>query len=235
MTPHNEAKKEDIAKIVIMPGDPKRAKFITENYLTNYKLVNDVRGMLAYTGEYKGKKITIMASGMGMPSMGIYSYELFKFYDVDVIIRVGSMGAYDTGLNLYDVVIAKESYSDSTFAKVQNGTKDNILLSDVELNEKIIETAKEMNIKVNEGRVYSTDVFYHDSVDVDYMNKTLGCFGTEMETFSLFHNAKVCNKKATAIITVSDHLRTGKETTADERETAFRTMMELALNSTLKI
>ena len=235
MTPHNEAKKEDIARIVIMPGDPRRAKFITENYLSNYKLVNDVRGMLAYTGDYKGTKITVMASGMGMPSIGIYSYELFKFYDVDVIMRVGSMGAYDANLDLYDVVLATESYADSTFAKVQNGTEDKVLSSDDELNKIIIETANESNIKIHPGRVYSSDVFYHEKTDIDYMNNTLGCLGTEMETFALFHNAKVLNKKATAIITVSDHLRTGKETTSLERETAFRTMMELALNSALKM
>ena len=235
MTPHNCAKKEDIANIVIMPGDPKRAKFITENYLEDYKLVNDVRGMLAYTGFYKGKRITVMASGMGMPSIGIYSYELFKFYDVDVIIRVGSMGAYDESLDLYDVVLASESYSESSFAKVQNGVEDKILLSDKELNEKILETAKENNIKVHLGRVNSTDVFYGENSDIDHLNKTLGCLGVEMETFALFHNANVLNKKATAILTVSDHIRTGKETTAEERETAFRTMMELALESALKM
>ena len=235
MTPHNEAKKEDIARIVIMPGDPKRAKFITENYLTDYHLVNEVRGMLAYTGYYKGTKITVMASGMGMPSIGIYSYELFKFYDVDIIMRVGSMGAYDTSLDLYDVVLATESYSDSSFAKVQNGYEDHVILSDSTLNEKIIETANETNIKIHPGRVYSTDVFYHEKSDIDYMNHELGCLGTEMETFALFHNAKTLNKKATALITVSDHLRTGKETTPEERETAFRTMMELALNSALKM
>ena len=235
MTPHNEAKKEDIARIVIMPGDPRRAKFITENYLTDYRLVNDVRGMLAYTGKYKGTDITVMASGMGMPSMGIYSYELFKFYDVDVIMRVGSMGAYDANLDLYDVVLATESYSESTFAKSQNGTEDNVLYSDTTLNEIILKTAAETNVKVHTGRVHSSDVFYHESVDVDHMNFDLGCLGTEMETFALFHNAKVCNKKATAIITVSDHLRTGKETTSEERETAFRTMMELALNSAINM
>ena len=235
MTPHNEAKKEDIARIVIMPGDPRRAKFITENYLTDYRLVNDVRGMLAYTGKYKGTDITVMASGMGMPSMGIYSYELFKFYDVDIIMRVGSMGAYDANLELYDVVLATESYSESTFAKSQNGTEDNVLYSDTTLNEIILKTAAETNVKVHTGRVHSSDVFYHESVDVDHMNFDLGCLGTEMETFALFHNAKVCNKKATAIITVSDHLRTGKETTSEERETAFRTMMELALNSAINM
>lgn len=235
MTPHNEAKKEDIARIVIMPGDPRRAKFITENYLENYILVNDVRGMLAYTGYYKGTRLTVMASGMGIPSMGIYSYELFKFYDVDVIIRVGSMGAYDANLELYDVVIAEESYSDSPYARIQNGNEDNILKSDTTLNEIITNTANEHNITLHKGRVYCSEVFYHEEVDIDYMNHTLGCFGTEMETFALFHNAKALGKKATAIITVSDHIRTGKETTADERETAFKTMMELALNSAIKM
>lgn len=235
MTPHNCAKKEDIANIVIMPGDPKRAKFITENYLEDYKLVNDVRGMLAYTGFYKGKRITVMASGMGMPSIGIYSYELFKFYDVDVIIRVGSMGAYDESLDLYDVVLASESYSESSFAKVQNNVDDKVLLSNSYLNEKILETANENNIKVHTGRVDSTDVFYGENSDIDHLNKTLGCLGAEMETFALFHNANVLNKKATAILTVSDHIRKGKETTSEERETAFRTMMELALESALKM
>lgn len=235
MTPHNEAKKEDIAKIVIMPGDPKRAKYITEHYLENYKLVNEIRGMLAYTGYYKGKRITVMASGMGIPSMGIYSYELFKFYDVDIIIRVGSMGAYDEKLDLYDIVIAEESYSDSSFAKMQNGTETKFILSDNDLNDKIKETAKEMNVEVHPGRVYCSDIFYNENADIDYNNKTLNCLGTEMETFGLFHTAKICNKKATAIITISDHLRTGKETTPEERETAFCTMMELALNSALKM
>lgn len=235
MTPHNEAKKEDIAKIVIMPGDPRRAKYITEHYLTDYKLVNDVRGMLAYTGYYMGKRITVMASGMGMPSMGIYSYELFKFYDVDVIIRVGSMGAYDENLELYDVVLVEESCSESSYARNQDGNIDTVILSDFDLNNTIRQTAKEMGKKITLGRIYSTDVFYQVDSKVDYRNKILGCLGTEMETFSLFHNARHLGKKATALLTVSDHLRTGKETTPEERETAFNTMMEIALNSTLTI
>lgn len=233
MTPHNEAKIEDIAKIVIMPGDPRRAKYITETYLTDYKLVNDVRGMLAYTGYYKGKRITVMASGMGMPSMGIYSYELFKFYDVDVIIRVGSMGAYDANLELYDVVLVEESCSESSYARNQDGNIDSVILSDFDLNNLVRQTAKEMGKKITLGRIYSTDVFYQVDSKVDYRNKILGCLGTEMETFSLFHNARHLGKKATALLTVSDHLRTGKETTPDERETAFKEMMEIALNSTL--
>ena len=142
MTPHIEAKKEDIASIVIMPGDPLRAKYIAENYLTDYMLVNDVRNMLAYTGYYKGKRVTVMASGMGNPSMGIYSYELFKFYDVDTIIRVGSCGAYTKNLNLYDLILVEESYSDSNYAFVQNGFKDKIITSSSELNEVIIQNLK---------------------------------------------------------------------------------------------
>ena len=234
-TVHIESKKEDIADIVLMPGDPNRAKYIAKKFLKDYRLVNSVRGMTAYTGYYKDRLVTIFPSGMGNPSMGIYSYELFKFYDVDIIMRVGSMGAYDANLELYDVVLATESYSESTFAKAQNGTEDNVLYSDTTLNEIILKTAAETNVKVHTGRVHSSDVFYHESVDVDHMNFDLGCLGTEMETFALFHNAKVCNKKATAIITVSDHLRTGKETTSEERETAFRTMMELALNSAINM
>ena len=134
MTPHIEAKKEEIAKTVIMPGDPLRAKFIAETYLEEYRLVNQVRGMYAYTGKYKGKEVTVMASGMGMPSIGIYSYELFKFYDVDNIIRIGTCGAYTDKIKLYDVILAKEVYTDSSFAKVQNGSTYNTLTSNEELN-----------------------------------------------------------------------------------------------------
>jgi purine-nucleoside phosphorylase len=145
------------------------------------------------------------------------------------------MGAYDSSLDLYDVVVATESYSDSTFAKVQDNTLDNILYSNVFINEKIVDVAKEMNINITLGRVYSTDVFYHEETNIDYMNNDLKCLGTEMETFALFHNANHLGKKATAILTVSDHLRTGKETTPEEREKAFNNMIEIALNTTLAI
>jgi len=143
MTPHNEAKKEDIAKIVLMPGDPLRAKYIAENFLSDVKLVNSVRGMYAYTGEYKGKRITVMAHGMGNGSIGIYSYELYKFYDVDKIIRIGSCGAYKEGLKLLDVILAENAYSEGAYAKLQNGCEDNLIPASKELNEKIIETANE--------------------------------------------------------------------------------------------
>ena len=163
MTPHNEAKKEDIAKVVIMPGDPMRAKYIAEKYLSNYRLVNDVRGMLAYTGVYKGKEVTVMASGMGIPSMGIYSYELFKYYDVDVIIRVGTMGAYSPNLKLFDVVLNTEAYSDSTFALAQNGYDKNVISPSTELNELVKSTANNLGIKITEGRIYSSEVFYKEN------------------------------------------------------------------------
>ena len=153
MTPHIEAKEGEIASIVLMPGDPKRAEFIAKTYLKDYKLVNTVRGILAFTGIYKDTKVTVMASGMGMPSMGIYSYELYKFYNVDTIIRIGSAGCYDENLNVYDVLLVLDSYTDSSFAKVQNGSEENILSSSNEINQKIKESAKELNINLHEGRV----------------------------------------------------------------------------------
>ena len=159
-TPHNEANINEIAKTVLMPGDPLRAKYIAETYLDDYKLVNKVRNIYAYTGKYKGKEVTIMASGMGMPSMGIYSYELFKFYDVDNIIRIGTAGAYTKDLNLYDVVLVEGSYSESSFAKAQNGCLDNILYSNKELNKKIEDTAEKLNINVTKSIIHSSDIFY---------------------------------------------------------------------------
>ena len=235
MTPHNEAKKEDIASVVLMPGDPKRAKYIAENYLTDYKLVNEVRGMYAFTGYYKNKRITVMASGMGIPSMGIYSYELFKLYDVDVIIRIGSIGALDESLKLYNIILADESYSESSYARVQNGTKDNVIASSKEINEIIKITAKELNIDIHEGRICSSDAFYRENPDLDFINYGMHCLGTEMESFALFHNANVCGKKAACIATVSDHIRTGEELPPKEREKSFAKMMELALETILKI
>ena len=146
MTPHINAKKEEIAKVVIMPGDPMRAKFIADTYLEDSKLVNNVRGMYAYTGLFHGKKITVMASGMGMPSIGIYSYELFHFYDVDYIIRIGTAGSYQTDLNVYDVLLVEESYSDSSYAQVQNGSTQDIIRASQMLNQKMIEVAKQMKM-----------------------------------------------------------------------------------------
>ena len=213
-TPHNEANINEIAKTVLMPGDPLRAKYIAETYLDDYKLVNKVRNIYAYTGKYKGKEVTIMASGMGMPSMGIYSYELFKFYDVDNIIRIGTAGAYTKDLNLYDVVLVEGSYSESSFAKAQNGCLDNILYSNKELNKKIEDTAEKLNINVTKSIIHSSDIFYKENDNFEELLNKYGCKCVEMESFALFHNANVLNKKAACILTISDNLVTHEETTA---------------------
>ena len=230
-TPHNMANVGEIAKTVIMPGDPLRAKHIAEKYLTDYKLVNTVRNMYAYTGYYNGKEVTIMASGMGMPSMGIYSYELFKFYDVDKIIRVGSAGSYTDKLNLYDIVLVEGSYSESTYAKTQNGCLDNILYSSKELNKYLEEIALKNNIKITKGIVHSSDVFYKENNNFRELVDKYGCLCAEMESFALFHNANIFNKQATCLLTISDSLVTHEETTSEEKEKNFNQMIELALKS----
>ena len=235
MTPHNEARKEDIAKIVLMPGDPLRAKFIAENFMDNCKVVNSVRGMLAYTGEYRGKRITVMGHGMGIPSVGIYSYELFKFYDVDAIIRIGSCGSYKKDVKVLDVLLVDNAYSESTYALVQNGFTGNMTKSNDELNAKIKETAKEMNLDVKFTNIHSSDVFYSDTTDIKELTEKYGCSAVEMESFGLFHNANVLNKKAACILTVSDSLVEKAELTADERRTSMTNMIKLALETTLKI
>ncbi len=235
MTPHNEARKEDIAKVVLMPGDPLRAKFIAENFMDNYKVVNSVRGMLAYTGEYKGKRITVMGHGMGIPSVGIYSYELFKFYDVDAIIRIGSCGSYKKDVKVLDVLLVDNAYSESTYALVQSGFTGNMTKSSDELNEKIKETAKEMNLDVRFSNIHSSDVFYSDTTNIEELTEKYGCSAVEMESFGLFHNANVLNKKAACILTVSDSLVEKAQLTADERRTSMTNMIKLALESTLKM
>ncbi len=231
MTPHNEANKEDIAKTVLMPGDPLRAKFIAENFLEDYKLVNKVRNVYAYTGTYKGKRVTVMASGMGMPSIGIYSYELYKFYDVDTIIRVGSAGAYTDELNLYDIVLADGAYSESSFAKTQNGETRNILHGNEELNNHIKEVGKRMGINVHYNTIHSSDIFYKEQDNFREIREKYGCACIEMESFALFHNANVLGKKAACILTISDNLVTHEETTPEERQNSFKQMIELALES----
>ena len=234
-TPHIESKKEDIAKVVLMPGDPLRAKFIAENFLENAILVNSVRNMLAYTGTYKGKKVTVFASGMGMPSIGIYSYELFKEYDVDTIIRVGSAGAYTEGLNLYDVLLVEGAYSESSFAKTQSGELSNILYSDVNTNNAISNKANSLGINLHKGIVHSSDVFYKENDNFHEIADKYKCLAVEMETFALFHNAKVTGKKATAIVTISDNLVTHEQTTSEERQNSFVTMIKLALEAAIEL
>jgi len=233
MTPHNEAKLGEIAKTVLMPGDPLRAKYVAEKYLTDVKLVNKVRNIFAYTGLYKGKEVTIMASGMGMPSIGIYSYELYKFYNVENIIRIGSAGAYSKDINLYDVVLTNEAYSKSSFAKVQ-GYDSEIIKASETLNNKIKEVALKTNKKILEGRIHSSDVFYGDADIKDLFNNKK-CLCVEMESFALFYNALKLNKNAACLLTISDNLETKEETTSEQRQNSFNEMIELALDTVVEL
>lgn len=231
-TPHNSAKEGMIAKTVLMPGDPLRAKFIAENYLENVEQFNSVRNMFGFTGDYKGTRVSVMGSGMGMPSIGIYSYELFKFYDVENIIRIGSAGAYTKELNLFDVVLVTGSYSESSFAKTQNGYDKDITYPSKELNDKLIKASKDLNIELHPSLIHSSDVFYREP-DPNFLDEIVkkGCKCVEMESFALFHNASVLNKHAACLLTISDSLVDSKQTTAEERQTSFTKMMEVALQS----
>ena len=234
-TPHNQAVKGEIAKKVLMPGDPLRAKFIAETFLEDAKLVNQVRNMFAYTGTYKGRPVTVMASGMGMPSMGIYSYELFSLYDVEQIIRIGSAGACVPELHIGDVVLADGAWSESTFARTQNGYDKDVILPSAELNAHIRESAENLNISLTVARVHSSDVFYCESNVDDYkvIYEKHKCVCTEMESFALFHNANVLGKKAACLLTISDSLVTGESASPMARQTAFTDMMKIALEACL--
>ena len=233
-TPHNKAQIGEIAKTVIMPGDPLRASFIAKNYLTNAKLVNDVRNMNAYTGEYKGKTITVMAHGMGIPSIGIYAYELYNEYDVERIIRVGSCGSYNKDIHVRDIILVDKVYSESTFAKVQNGFEGNVIPSSNELNELILKTASEKNIHIIKSNVHCTDVFYGNANKEELIEK-YGANVVEMESYGLFHLAQnVFHREASCLLTVSDSLVTKEELTAEERQLTFNTMLELALDAAVK-
>lgn len=232
-TPHNAAEKEQIAKTVLMPGDPLRAKYVAENYLEDAKLVNTVRNAFAYTGTYKGRPVSVMASGMGMPSIGIYSYELYKFYDVENIIRIGSAGAYDRELKIYDLVLADSCYSESSYARCQSGDKSDIQYPDAVLNEKLLRAGKKLGIPVKTGRIHSGDVFYYEDGQpgYTYYRNEKDCLCVEMESFALFHNAKVLGRKAACILTISDSLVTHEVTTSEERQNAFTNMMKVALEA----
>ncbi len=238
-TPHNEANLGDIAKTVIMPGDPLRAKYIAENFLENEKLVNEVRGMYAYTGTYKGKEITIMASGMGMPSMSIYSYELYKFYNVENIIRIGSCGAYKPELKLFDIVLSKGSYSESNYALTFNNDNCHFTTASSELNNIILETAKDNNYKIYCSNTVCLDCFdpYMPNINkfLARLPKDLDPYSGEMEAFSLFYNANYFNKKASCLMTVVDSKFITEIATAQERQTGLNNMIKLALESSLKV
>lgn len=234
-TPHNAANPGDIAATVLMPGDPLRAKLIAETYLEDVKCFNTVRGMLGFTGTYKGKRLSVMGSGMGMPSMGIYSYELFTVYDVQRIIRIGSMGAYCAEAKLRDVMLVTSAWSQSTFARVQNGCEDDVLFPGEELTGIIRRTARAIGQPLLEGRIHSTDVFYTAPGAFDFAacSREKGCLGVEMESFALFHNASACGKEAACLATVSDSFVSEEKLSAEERQTSFDAMMRLALEAAI--
>ncbi len=234
-TVHIEANKEDIAPVVIMPGDPKRVEYIASKYLEDKKLVNQVRGELAYTGYYKNRKVTIFSSGMGIPSMGIYSYELFKDYDVKAIIRIGSAGSYTEDLNIGDLFLVESSYSDSNYADSYGGGSDKIVYSHAGLNEEIITTARMHGIKLRIGRCHSTESFYKENFDYQKFRDEKNCDCVEMETFSLFINAQELNKKASCILTISDSYVTNEKLNSEQREHDFDEMIKLALEAAIKV
>ena len=229
-------KKEDIAKLVLMPGDPLRAKYIAENFLENAKCVTSVRNMLGFTGTYKGVPVTVMGSGMGMPSMGIYSFELFHFFGVEKIIRIGTCGANREDIKLFDVILADSAYSLSTFAYLFDGTEDKVMYADSEINNKIETTANETNISLKRGTIITSDVFNVYVDNEKYMAKypsNLNSLASEMESFGLFFIAKKLNKKASCLLTVVDSPYDKRIVSSEDRQNSLNTMIKLALDSCL--
>lgn len=236
-TPHISASEGAFAKTVLMPGDPLRAKFIAETFLTDPQLVTSVRNVLGYTGTYKGVPVSVMASGMGMPSIGIYSYELYKFYGVENIIRIGSAGSYRDWLNVMDVTLAESAVSDSTFAKVQGGVTDKSIKPSAELNAAIQQKAKDLGIDLKMSVVHSSDVFYSDPSQGSWQDiaERTGSDCVEMESFALFHNANMLGKRAACLLTISDSFVSHVELTSEERQNSFTEMMKLALETAIEL
>jgi purine-nucleoside phosphorylase len=232
-TPHINAQNGDFAKTVLMPGDPLRAKFIAENFLENARLVNNVRGVQGYTGTYKGVPVSVMASGMGMPSIAIYSYELFTQFSVENIIRVGSAGAMQENVNVRDIVIAAGASTNSAFAHKYDLPGTFSAIADFSLLKLADETAKEQNLNYHVGNILSSDTFYSSDARADNFRK-LGVLAVEMEAAALYMTAAETGKHALCICTVSDHLLRAEATTAQERETSFTDMMKLALEIAVK-
>lgn len=238
-TPHNQANKGDIAKTVLMPGDPLRAKYLAETYLENVKQFNATRSMFGYTGTYKGKEVSIMGSGMGMPSIGIYSYELFHFYDVENIIRIGSCGAYSEDLNIFDTILVDKSYTEGNFAYEWNEKDCHLIESSEFLNEIIESTAKEINIPYIKGNTLCSDCFdgYLESIPnlIKRFPKELNIIGAEMEAFALFYMAHYLGRQASCLLTVVDSHYKKQEISSEEREKSLNNMITLALESAIKI
>lgn len=228
-TPHNEAKMGDIAKTVLMPGDPLRAKFIADTYLEEVTAFNHIRNMLGFTGIYKGKKVSVMGGGMGMPSIGIYSYELYHFYDVDSIIRIGSAGGLSETLKTRDIVIGMGASTNSNYAAQYKLPGTYAPIADFGLLRKAVEAAEKMNIRTVVGNILSSDTFYGDDPQVNDLWRRMNVLAIEMEAAALYMNAARAGKKALCILTVSDHIYTGESLSAEDRQLTFRDMMEIAL------
>lgn len=234
-TPHIEAKLGEIADTVLMPGDPLRAKFIAENFLEDVKQYNSTRGMLGYTGTYKGKKVSVQGSGMGIASIGIYSYELYKFYDVKNIIRVGTAGAINEDLKIKDIVIAMGACTDSNFAKQYNLNGTFSPIASYNILEKAVANTKLKGINYKVGNILSSDVFYGDDPDSMRKWQKMGVLAVEMESAGLFMNAARLGKNALCIVTISDCIFTGESTSAEERQISFTNMMEIALDTAISL
>ena len=235
-TPHIAAEMGDFAKTVLMPGDPLRAQFIAETFLQDVRQVTSVRGMLGFTGTYEGRPISVMGSGMGMPSIGIYSYELYKFYGVENIVRIGSAGSYTDKARLFDVVLASGAVSESSYAKTQSGFGGHITFPSRELNEKLRASAEKLGIRLIEGNIHSSDVFYRQPSDAkptywEKLRDEQGCLCVEMESFALFANAQVLGKQAACLLTISDSFVSPEITTAEQRQKSFTDMMKVALGA----
>ena len=228
-TPHNSAKKGDIAETILLPGDPLRAKFIAENFLEDVTQFNSIRNMFGFTGTYKGKKVSVMGTGMGVPSIGIYSYELIHFYGVKNLIRVGSCGAFDENLNLYDVIIAQGACTDSNYADQYDLAGTYSAIASYDLLSKAVKSAEDKGVDVHVGNILTSDVFYSQKEDSWKQWAKMGVLAAEMETYALYCNAANAGVNALTILTVSDSIAKGEETSAEERQKSFTKMMEIAL------
>lgn len=234
-TPHISAQKGEFAKTVLMPGDPLRAKFIAETFLEKARLVNNIRGIGGYTGFYQGKEVSVMASGMGMPSMGIYSYELFHFYEVDHIIRIGTAGAIRADLKLRDVVAGMGACTNSSFAKQYQLPGDYAPIASYRMLQTAVDTAKQQGIDLIVGNLYSSDTFYDEREDSLLRWQKMGVLAVEMEAAALYMNAALSGKEALAICTISDCPLTGESSTSEERQSSFTQMMEIALQTAVRL
>lgn len=234
-TPHIAATKEQIAKTVLMPGDPLRSKFIAENFLENAELVNNVRGIGGYTGTYKGEKVTVMASGMGIPSMGIYSYELFNFYDVENIIRIGSAGSISKDVNLRDIVFGMGASTNSNFASQFCVPGTLAAIADYKLLSTAVGVAQTAGVNCKVGNLLSADNFYEDNEKANDAWRKMGVMAIEMEAAGLYYTASRAGKRALAMCTISDNILTGERLSTEERQTGFAQMIEIALNTAVKL